>query len=90
MSEPDAPKKIPVTPPIRNVAKKDKAHSIGTVKVIAPPQRVAIKTNIISAKGTEIKTVVTVNMFAIRGSIPEMNWWCAQTKKLKMPVAKVV
>ena len=37
-----------------------------------------------------MSSVVTVKMFAILGSIPAMNWWCAQTKKLSTPVATIV
>ncbi len=44
----------------------------------------------ISAIGIEINSVVTVKMFAIRGSMPATNWWWAQTVKLRIPVAKVV
>ena len=45
---------------------------------------------IISAIGIEMISVVIVNTFAMRGSMPATNWWCAQTKKLNTPVANVV
>ena len=44
----------------------------------------------ISAIGIEMSTVVIVNTFAIRGSMPAMNWWCAHTKNDSTPVAIVV
>ena len=67
-----------------------KAHSIGVVSRIEPPYSVAMLTNNISAMGTEMSSVVTVKMFAIRGSIPAMNWWWAYTKKLRTAVATAV
>src|SRR5262245_24944690 len=90
MSAPLAPRKMPVTPPIRNDAMNESAQSIGVVSVIEPPYSVAMYTNIISAMGTEMSSVVTVKMLAMRGSMPAMNWWCAQTVNDSTPVANAV
>ena len=35
-------------------------------------------------------SVVTVKMFAMRGSIPATNWWWAQTRNERIPVAIAV
>ena len=37
-----------------------------------------------------MSSVVIVKMCAMRGSMPAMNWWCAQTKKLITPVPNAV
>ena len=47
-------------------------------------------TNSISAIGIEISSVVMVKTWAMRGSMPAMNWWWAQTVKLRTPVPKAV
>jgi hypothetical protein len=40
--------------------------------------------------GIEMSNVVMVNTWAMRGSMPAMNWWWAHTKKLSTPVATAV
>jgi len=42
MSEPLAPRKMPVMPPMRNSAMNDSAQSIGVASLIEPPYSVAM------------------------------------------------
>ena len=37
-----------------------------------------------------MSSVVIVKTWAMRGSMPAMNWWCAHTVKLSTPVPKAV
>ncbi len=62
-----------MTPPIRNSAMNASAQSMGVFRVMDPRYRVAMITKHSSAMGTEISSVVTVKILAMRGSMPATN-----------------
>ena len=67
-------------PPIRNIAKKPSANSMGTSKRIFPRQSVASQMKKSTPVGIEIISVVAEkkDRFVIT---PVVNMWCAHTVK---------
>ena len=55
--------------------------------MIEPPHSVAIHEKIFTPVGIAITIVMIMNGSCSHGAIPEVNMWCAQTKKLSSAMA---
>jgi hypothetical protein len=70
MSKPALDKTTPVNPPNVNKKINPKAHNIGTVYLIEPPNIVANHENILIPVGTAIIIVAAVKYALVSTSIP--------------------
>ena len=82
-------RKIPVKPPIRNIATKAQACAIGTVMRIEPRQSVASQLKILTPVGTAMTIVATMKLVPSAGFIPLTNMWCAHTIKPSTAMAAI-
>src|SRR5579859_5940494 len=78
---------MPSRPPIKNMAMKPRAKSIGTFKLILPKVIVASQLKIFTAVGMAISVVLVAKKACAIGGKPTANIWCAHTVKLKKPMA---
>src|SRR5881409_1907320 len=74
---------IPDRPPITNIATKATALSIGTWNRRLPRHIVPIQLNTLTADGTAITSVDTMNDEPSVGFIPLMNMWWPHTSHLR-------
>src|SRR6266567_6179825 len=69
------------------MAIKPQAKSIGTLRLTLPRAMVAIQLKIFTAVGMAISVVLVEKKACAIGGRPTANIWCAQTVKLKKPIA---
>src|SRR5438093_12696522 len=81
--------KMPLRPPMTNMATKAKALSMGTVKRIFPPQSVPSQLNVLIADGTAMTIVDSVNAMPTAGFIPLTNMWCPYTIQERKQIASM-
>ena len=71
--------KIPLKPPMTNMATNATAWSIGTCNLIFPRHMVPIQLNTLMAEGTAMSIVEIMNVMPNVGFMPLWNMWCPQT-----------
>ena len=77
---------MPVTPPTVNKNINPKAHSIGVLNSILPPQSVAIQLKIFIPVGTAIIIVANIKYDCCVTDKPTVYIWCAHTTKPNAPI----
>ena len=65
------------------------ANSIAEVNRMFPLYKVEIQLNTFTADGTAMIKVNITKKFEINGFTPDMNIWCAQTRKERKPIASM-
>src|SRR5258708_40284171 len=78
---------MPVSPAMRNWNRNPMQNSIGVVKRIRPPQRVAIQLKILIPVGTPTSIVDNVQKAFETDVIPTENIWIAHTLRLPNKIA---
>ncbi len=80
---------MPLRPPMTNIEMNASANIMEVVKRSLPPQMVASHQKIFTPVGTAMIIDVIMNGMRSSGSMPLVNMWCAQTRKPKMPMARL-
>jgi hypothetical protein len=82
-------RKTPVTPPMMKFWTKPMQNSIGAASRSFPFHIVVIQLNVFTALGTAIASDTAMKLARMRGSMPVLNMWWAQTPKESTPIASV-
>src|ERR1700722_552710 len=83
----DTESMMPVSPAMRNWNRNPMQNSIGVVKRIRPPHRVAIQLKILIPVGTPTSIVDSVKKAFETEVMPTVNMWCAHTLRLTNMIA---
>jgi len=82
-------RKTPLRPPMTNIEMNASANISEVVNRSLPPQMVASQEKILTPVGTAMIIDVIMNGMRSSGSMPLVNMWCAQTRKPKIPIARL-
>ena len=77
----------PDSPPMMNMAMNPTANRSGALKLIWPPQSVAIQLKIFTPVGTAMSMVEIANAEFATGPRPTANMWWAHTPQPMIPIA---